>query len=436
MFSGFSSTQVFNRTSFMTIEKSRILYIDDDVDNLTVFTITFRQYYKVFTALSGEAALDILRTNEVQVIITDQRMPGMTGAEFLHSIIPIYPEPIRMIATGFSDIGAVIAAINEADVYRYITKPWNAQDLKVTIDGAIEMYTLRRQNQALLVHLEQYNKQLEETVTERTKALQVANEELRQFNEQLQQLDQEKNEILNIVSHDLRNPLSSILLVAETFNDEPFGKLPEGYQQFTDEVFSAARRMARLIANLLDADAIENGRVPLHLVTFDAEFVGTTVVDDYMTRAAVKNITLHFQHVGATVIHADENMTYQIFENLLSNAIKYSPHGRSVWLTITDNDEFQCNIQNTPIAQPSAFVYISVRDEGPGINAEDKKRLFGKFARLTAQPTGNEESVGLGLSITKRLAESMGGHIWCESEPESGVVGSTFIVALPAAEQE
>ena len=138
-----------------------ILYIDDEIHNLNAFRASFRRLYNVFTAESAEKGIDLLENNDIHIIITDQRMPKITGIEFLESIIEKYPEPIRILLTGFSDINAVIDAINKGQVYRYISKPWQDEELKINIDKAFEVYTLKKQNKELTEQLRNANEQLE-----------------------------------------------------------------------------------------------------------------------------------------------------------------------------------------------------------------------------------------------------------------------------------
>lgn len=138
-----------------------ILYVDDEPNNLVAFKANFRTYYKVFTAESAELGRQILKENKIHIIITDQRMPKETGVEFLESIIKEYPDPIRILLTGFADIETVVEAINKGQVYRYIMKPFNEADLKITIDNAFEIYSLREENKELLRQLMLANEQLE-----------------------------------------------------------------------------------------------------------------------------------------------------------------------------------------------------------------------------------------------------------------------------------
>ena len=138
-----------------------VLYVDDEVYNLTAFRAGFRRAFNIFTAESAAEGIEILRTEDIHVIVTDQRMPVTTGIEFLESIIPEFPEPIRILLTGYADINAVIDAINKGHVYKYIQKPWSDTDLKMNIEKAFEIYSLRKENRELTERLIIANKQLE-----------------------------------------------------------------------------------------------------------------------------------------------------------------------------------------------------------------------------------------------------------------------------------
>jgi len=130
-----------------------VLYVDDEVNNLNSFRAAFRHHFEVFTAISAKEGRKILDTTEIGVIITDHRMPVMTGIEFLESIIQIYPDTIRILLTGFADINAVMDAINRGHVYKYLVKPWQNDELKMYITNAMEIYKLRRENKDLAAKL-------------------------------------------------------------------------------------------------------------------------------------------------------------------------------------------------------------------------------------------------------------------------------------------
>ncbi len=126
-----------------------VLYVDDEINNLNSFKAAFRRDFEIFTAISAKEGRKILDSQEIGVIITDQRMPGMTGIEFLESILSVYPDTIRILLTGFSDINAVMDAINRGQVYKYLVKPWQNDELKMYIENALEIYNLRKENKEL-----------------------------------------------------------------------------------------------------------------------------------------------------------------------------------------------------------------------------------------------------------------------------------------------
>tara|TARA_B100000809_G_C15055486_1_gene500507 strand:- start:354 stop:824 length:471 start_codon:yes stop_codon:yes gene_type:complete len=141
--------------------KINVLYVDDEVNNLSAFKATYRRLYNIYTAESAKEGRDILDEKDIEIILTDQRMPSVTGVEFLQSIIKDHPDPIRILVTGYSDVTAVIDAVNKGQIYRYIAKPWDNEDLKITIDKAFETFSLRKKNKVLTNDLIRVNKQLE-----------------------------------------------------------------------------------------------------------------------------------------------------------------------------------------------------------------------------------------------------------------------------------
>jgi response regulator RpfG family c-di-GMP phosphodiesterase len=142
-------------------EKISILYVDDEVNNLNSFKAAFRRDFNVLTVTSGKEGLEVLKSNKVHVIITDQRMPEMTGVDFLIEVLKDYTEPIRILLTGYSDINAVIDAVNKGHIYYYLNKPWDEQQLRIIIKNAYEIFSLREKNRDLLEKLIDANNQLE-----------------------------------------------------------------------------------------------------------------------------------------------------------------------------------------------------------------------------------------------------------------------------------
>jgi response regulator RpfG family c-di-GMP phosphodiesterase len=145
----------------MAAKKINILYVDDEENNLLSFKATFRIKHHVLTALSGDDALKILSTSQVDIIITDQRMPQMTGVEFLEKVIESFPDPIRILLTGYADMSAVVDAVNKGKIFHYVTKPWNEEELDMTINRAYAKYLEKAQLKDLNEKLEGSNDQLE-----------------------------------------------------------------------------------------------------------------------------------------------------------------------------------------------------------------------------------------------------------------------------------
>jgi len=131
------------------MEKIKVLYIDDEQDNLNAFKASFRRIFEIHTGISAYEGLKILAEHVIEIIISDQRMPGTSGTEFFEQISQLYPNPIRILLTGYSDINAVIDAVNKGNIYRYVSKPWHEYDLKLTIENAYELYSIRDQNNKL-----------------------------------------------------------------------------------------------------------------------------------------------------------------------------------------------------------------------------------------------------------------------------------------------
>ena len=134
----------------LTSKKNNILYVDDESNNLISFKASFRNKFHIYTAQNGNDALEIMKTNKILVIICDQKMPGMSGVELLESVLAQYPDTIRMILTAYSDVNSIIDAINKGRIYRYISKPWNEDELTLIIEHALESYFLREENKKLV----------------------------------------------------------------------------------------------------------------------------------------------------------------------------------------------------------------------------------------------------------------------------------------------
>jgi len=262
----------------------------------------------------------------------------------------------------------------------------------------------------LYEELTQLNNELANTQRELTKK----NIQLKQQRAQLEQLNQEKNVFLGIVAHDLKNPLSGILGLAELIMETNGDITTEELLEYANMIQVSAKNMFLLITNLLDINAIESGKINLTLEVADLYPLTQGIIKNYIEPAARKHITIHFE--ATEVSHhalTDIQIFKQVADNLLSNAIKYSPHGKNVYVRLLDTENrIRCEIQ----------------DEGQGLSAEEQQRLFSKFTRLSAKPTGGEHSTGLGLFIVKKLVDAIHASVKCHSEVGKG---ANFIVEFP-----
>ncbi|MFC2113654.1 ATP-binding protein, partial [Bacteroidota bacterium] len=228
-------------------------------------------------------------------------------------------------------------------------------------------------------------------------------------NKELLDLNKEKNHLIGIVAHDLRNPLTTSLTIAETLKST--NKMDKDTEEGLGFLVKALNRMNDMISKILDIRIIEQKKINVKCEKTDLEEIIQDVYQNFQEMASNKNITLKLE---TKKVHGfvDRNYLTQVFENLLSNAIKFSPRNSDVWIKIQeDNGE----------------VLVNFLDQGPGIKADEMDRLFGKYQRLSARPTGGEDSTGLGLSIVKKYVDVMGGRVWCESKDGKG---SNFIVSF------
>jgi signal transduction histidine kinase len=265
--------------------------------------------------------------------------------------------------------------------------------------------------------------------------LEERNNQLSQKNEQLQSLSQEKTTMMGIVAHDLKNPIAAVRSLASLIESDMLEDRDE-ILKIARHIVRAANQMLDLVINLLDNNRLEEGAMRFYLVPLNLAPTLESLVWRYQKPASAKNITVHYSSEAPShLVLVDETAIVQVFDNILSNAVKYSPHGKNVFVRIrhsslvvghSPNDSRTAPMTNAPMT--NNFIRVEVQDEGEGISPDDMTKLFGKFARLSARPTGGEHSTGLGLSIVKKMVEAMNGRVWCESELGKG---ATFIVELP-----
>jgi signal transduction histidine kinase len=217
-----------------------------------------------------------------------------------------------------------------------------------------------------------------------------------------------------MVSHDLKNPLNTIRLLANNLKTELREDSHDGVETL-HSLIQETQRSSAMVEELLDMAALDMGKIALKRVEMDVSALVAAVVFMQSSSAEQKEQSITMQLPPECVIKGDEARLRQVIENLISNAVKFSPHGTKVNVCLTAPDE-------------KGLVRFSVQDEGPGLTDDDKSKVFGHFQKLSARPTGDEHSSGIGLAIVKQIVELHGGHIAVESEVGKG---ATFVVELP-----
>jgi signal transduction histidine kinase len=273
---------------------------------------------------------------------------------------------------------------------------------------------------------------------EQHREVRLANVEVQMQNSQLKAISDDRLMLLGIVSHDLKNPLTAIQGLSEAMTSMELS--PEEYKEYAAVILDSSYRMNNLVRGFLDLTRIESGNIQFETIILNIADTVQALVGQYRHTAAQKRIAICIEREEGTdySVLADESSSQQVIENILSNAVKYSPHGTTVTVRITIKQNvgggavlFKEDLERfdemTNEAHQS-YVRIEICDEGPGLSTDDKLKLFGKFARLSARPTGGEDSTGLGLAIVKTLVEAMDGRVWCESELGKG---ASFVVELP-----
>lgn len=365
--------------------ESRILVVDDDHIILNLIARYFSaEKCSITKTTSGYEALKMIEEGEqFDLVILDIMMPEISGYEVCrrirmkHSLVEL---PI-IILTARSLISDIIEAF-EAGANDYISKPFDRNELLA-----------RTQTLIKLKRLSQANSILQEAISV-------------------------KNKFIQMTIHDLRNPLTIIIGLANLMKID-IAKEHE-HHEFVSLILESSELMLNMVNELLSSTKEQNPKLCINKEVLDLNKIVKAVVEKNRRHAIQKRQEIFFSPgpEGKCNILTDSIKMQEILDNLISNAVKYSPKNKdiSVSVELVDIDINKKNIR------------FSVKDNGPGFTDDDKKKIFGKFQRLSAVPTAGEPSSGLGLSIVKQLVEILEGNIWLESEEGKG---STFVVEFP-----
>jgi len=374
-----------------------VLFLDDEQNVLNSIRRVFAdEVYGVAVAGNYKEAMQFMTREKIKVVLSDQRMPDISGVEFLGQIREKYPDVIRILFTAYADLSAAEQAINIGAVYRYINKPWNPDELRSVVAGAIHYFDIIVENKRLF---------------EETKA---KNEELNLANRKLKVLYDVQKEFSSTLSHELRTPLASIKAAIDIVISGTAGEVTAAQKDFLGRAKSNVDRLNRLINDILDLAHLESGKITLEKQNEDINKVIESVVATQESVAQAKGLYLKLSlDPQVPMFLLDQDKIIQVLNNLIANALKFTHTGGITVSSRTDEGKHQ--------------VEVRVQDTGCGIKEEDMVKLFEKFQQL-GEAHQRQAGTGLGLAICKEIIRQHGGKVGVESKSTQG---SCFYFILP-----
>lgn len=393
-------------------EAARILLVDDDLMTLQAVSqmLALRlSTIQVDTADSAQAALQHLQTSSYDAVLSDIKMPGMSGFDLLEAIHRLPQEIPVVLMTGYNEQELAVQALR-AGAYDYLLKPVERDELVAAIGRAVHTGQLRRQVQLQRRALLQYAQHLEQQVAERTQELSHTNCELHAANTA-------KEQFLQVVTHELAAPVTALkgmlYLVRRHFPQE---RTQDNFKRYLQTMESSVARLQRLISDLHDLTYLQTGAFVIQRRRCDLVEICQQVLDGFTQGRA----PLPQPAPESLMAHIDPERMSQVLLNLLSNACKYSPAGSPVTVLLQ---------------QDPTHIMLSVQDQGRGIPPEALSRIYDQFYRVPEgeRQTRSSSGLGLGLAITRAIVEQHDGQIDVQSTPGKG---STFSVLLPASSEQ
>lgn len=380
-----------------------VLFVDDDRITLrSLEHAMLDEPYRSRFVLSGTQALDIMASETVAVVVTDLIMPEMDGMLLLDRVQAKYPETVRVVLSTLSDTTSILEAINSGSVYRYIVKPWNREELKITVRQSLELYEIQQEKKQLINQLERNNRTLEQRVIQRTQQLLDTNSQA------------EIGKHVSQIVHNLNNPLQAIFGNIDLAGLMLSRDVPdlEKITQLLGRVNEGAMDLEKIVRSILlhgrSNATFESSQVDINsIVLSELEFFN---INPVFKQEIEKRIDLV---EPAPIIFGNPVQIKQILDNLITNAIDAmaacSPKRLSVATRVQSN-----------------YVELSITDTGEGIDAGDRTKIFSPD--FTTKPLG--KGTGLGLASVKTMVDAYNGSISVESQKGQG---ATFSVRLPVA---
>ena len=333
--------------------------------------------FECIDAETGEKAIEILENQEIDIVLLDNKLPGMNGIEVLEYINKKQMDLAVMMITSYASLELAIKATKNG-AYNFSPKPFTPDELRASVENLAKHLFLKRM----------------------TRKMQQEGRSVRfQF--------------LSVLSHELKSPLNAVEGYLKMMQDRQVGDNLADYDKMIGRSLERIKGMRNLIMDLLDLTKLESGRKQKEIKDIDLNNIAKVAVDTMEPYAIQRNVKVHVDVYKDTHIKADAEEMEIIFNNLISNAIKYNKDGGSVNVVVKPQDQ---------------EIKIIVEDTGIGMNEEELSRIFQEFVRIKNTKTRAITGSGLGLSIIKKIIDENGGEIKAESEPDKG---SIFTVRLP-----
>jgi signal transduction histidine kinase len=371
------------------MSKLKILVVDDEPGIRSGVSRILRNFrvdypfmdeafeFEVMEAPTGEAGIDLIESDQPDIILLDNKLPGIQGIEVLEYIKKKQKNIIVVMITSYASLELAVKATNDG-AYDFIPKPFTPQELKSSIENITKRVFLKKMTNKL----QDTGKQIRFT-------------------------------FLSVLPHELKAPLNAIEGYLKMIRDRQNGQKLEDYDVMIDRSLERIKGMRSLILDLLDLTRVESGKAKRNISEVDLPMIARTAMDTMRPYAIQRDVTLNLHEQGPITLQGDAEEIEIIFNNLISNAIKYNRDGGSV---------------DFSIEQHGGCMHITVVDTGIGMTPEELDKIFDDFVRIKNDKTKNITGSGLGLSIVKKLIDNYGGKIEVSSVPDQG---STFNVRLP-----
>lgn len=333
--------------------------------------------FKVLEASTGEEGIEIIDSEKPDIILLDNKLPGIQGVEVLEYVKKNMYDIVVVMITSYASLELAVKATRDG-AYDFIPKPFTPQELRASIENITKQLFLKRMTQKM-------------------------NKEGKQI----------RFQFLSVLSHELKAPLNAIEGYLRMMNDQQLGTDINAYKEMIDRSVERVNGMRSLIMDLLDLTKIESGSPVQHIESVDITRIALMSLDTMRPYAIQKDVDLYLNTKEKVFMDADPNEIEIIFNNLISNAVKYNKNGGRV-------DVF--------IKSTNKNIVLKVSDSGIGMTDEEKGKLFHDFVRIKNPKTRNITGSGLGLSIMKKIVDMYHGEIDIQSVPDQG---STFSVIFP-----